>query len=42
MLLAAWGRWHLVGRWPGLGPEWPQVIAPTAAAVLRLHCDHTG
>ena len=42
MLLAGWGRWNLVGRWPSLGPEWPQVIAPTAAAAMRLYRNHAG
>ena len=42
MLLAGWGRWNLLGRWPSLGPEWPQVIAPTAAAAMRLYRNHAG
>lgn len=39
MLLAYHERWVRVGVWPDLGPDWPRVIGPTAAAIMSLHCD---
>jgi hypothetical protein len=39
MLLARRGRWQLVGRWCALDERWPWLVAPTAAAVMGLHCD---
>jgi hypothetical protein len=39
MLLARRGRWQLVGRWGGVDECWPWLLAPTAAAVMGLHCD---
>ncbi|WP_232376418.1 restriction system modified-DNA reader domain-containing protein [Amycolatopsis aidingensis] len=39
MLLAYQGRWQRVGRWCGLDDHWPRLVAPTAAAVMGLHCD---
>ena len=39
MLLAHQGRWQRVGQWFGANDRWPEVVAPTAAVVMRLHCD---
>ncbi|MEV6608892.1 hypothetical protein [Kutzneria sp. NPDC051319] len=39
MLLAHEGRWQRVGQWFGVDDRWPLIVAPTAAAVMRLHCD---
>jgi hypothetical protein len=39
MLLAHQGRWQRVGQWFGVDHRWPHIVAPTAAAVMRLHCD---
>jgi Restriction Enzyme Adenine Methylase Associated len=39
MLLAHQGRWRRVGQWFGLDARWPLIVAPTAAAVMELHCD---
>lgn len=39
MLLAHDDRWWHVGQWRGLDHTWPYVVAPTAAALMRLHCD---
>ncbi|EWM12022.1 hypothetical protein KUTG_02326 [Kutzneria sp. 744] len=39
MLLAHHGRWQRVGQWFGVDDSWPDIVAPTAAAVMRLHCD---
>jgi hypothetical protein len=39
MLLARDGRWQRVGQWFGIDDRWPLVAAPTAAAVMGLHCD---
>lgn len=36
MLLPARRSWHVVGRWPVLGTDWPHVVGPTAAAVMGL------
>jgi len=41
MLLAYQGRWQRVGQWHGIDDRWPSVVAPTAAAVMSLHCDAT-
>ena len=38
MLLAHQGCWRRVGQWFGLDDRWPLVVAPTAAAVMGLHC----
>jgi hypothetical protein len=32
-------RWQRVGIWPGVDGRWPQLIAPTAAAIMSLHTD---
>lgn len=37
MLLAYHGRWQQVGQWCGVDDHWPQLIAPTAAAIMGLH-----
>ena len=34
--LASAGRWHLIGSWPGIGPDWPEHLAPTLATVRDL------
>jgi hypothetical protein len=39
MLLARDGRWQRVGQWFGVDDRWPLVVAPTAAAVMGLHCE---
>ena len=40
--LAAAGRWHLIGSWPGIGPDWPEHLAPTLMTVRALtHGPHT-
>lgn len=39
MLLAHQGRWRRVGQWFGVDDRWPLIVAPTAAAVMELHCD---
>jgi hypothetical protein len=39
MLLAHHGRWQRVGRWYEVDDRWPHLVAPTAAAVMGLHCD---
>jgi hypothetical protein len=39
MLLAHQGRWRRVGQWFGVDDRWPLIVAPTAAAVMGLHCD---
>lgn len=39
MALAYQDRWQQVGLWPGLGPDWPHIVAPTARAVMWLHTD---
>jgi hypothetical protein len=39
MLLAHQGRWRRVGQWFGIDDRWPLIVAPTAAAVMGLHCD---
>jgi hypothetical protein len=39
MLLAYQGRWQRVGHWCGVDDRWPRLVAPTAAAVMGLHCD---
>ncbi|MFF0147035.1 hypothetical protein ATK36_5352 [Amycolatopsis sulphurea] len=41
MLLAHQGQWQRVGQWRGLDDGWPNLVAPTAAAVMRLHGDDT-
>lgn len=41
MLLAYHGRWQRVGQWYGVDDRWPCIVAPTAAAVMGLHC-HLG
>lgn len=41
MLLAYQGRWQRVGQWRGIDSSWPNIVAPTAAAVMGLHCDAT-
>lgn len=41
MLLAYQGRWQRVGQWHGLDEGWPNLVAPTAAAVMGLHGDAT-
>jgi hypothetical protein len=37
MLLAYQGRWQRVGQWHGIDDGWPEIVAPTAAAVMGLH-----
>jgi hypothetical protein len=39
MLLAHQGQWRRVGQWCGVDDRWPLIVAPTAAAVMGLHCD---
>ena len=39
LLLAYQGQWVSVGMWPGLDTRWPRIVAPTAAAIRRLHRD---
>lgn len=39
MLLACDGRWQSVGHWCGVDDRWPRIVAPTAAAVMGMHCD---
>ena len=39
MLLAHQGRWRRVGQWFGIDDRWPLIVAPTAAAMMGLHCD---
>jgi hypothetical protein len=34
--LATAGRWHLIGSWPGIGPDWPEHLAPTLLTVRTL------
>ncbi|MCU1680205.1 MAG: hypothetical protein JWQ81_944 [Amycolatopsis sp.] len=41
MLLARHGRWQRVAQWHGVDDHWPRIVAPTAAAVMGLHCDLT-
>lgn len=36
MSFADGGQWRAVGSWPGLGPDWPHVVAPTARIVMEL------
>jgi hypothetical protein len=39
MLLAHHGQWQRVGWWRGLDDTWPQLVAPTANAVMGLHTE---
>lgn len=39
LVLARFERWEILASWSQLGPTWPQVIAPTVAAVMGLYTD---
>ncbi|MGH3677974.1 MAG: hypothetical protein ACRDU5_20020, partial [Mycobacterium sp.] len=39
MVLAHHGQWQRVGCWRGLDDTWPQLVAPTANAVMGLHAE---
>ncbi|MET9263796.1 hypothetical protein [Amycolatopsis sp. NPDC004079] len=41
MLLAHQGRWRTVGCWRHADRHWPDMVAPTAAALMGLHNDAT-
>ncbi|MBK0870221.1 hypothetical protein INP57_25755 [Saccharopolyspora sp. HNM0986] len=31
------GQWRLVGQWPDLGTDWPEIITPTVRLLLSAH-----
>ncbi|WP_422647345.1 hypothetical protein [Actinoalloteichus caeruleus] len=39
MLLAHHNRWRRVGQWEKLSPRWPQTVAVTASAIMKLHTE---
>jgi hypothetical protein len=39
LVLARLARWEVLASWSHLGPNWPQVIAPTVAAVMGFYTD---